>query len=220
MTREETQKILMSMQAAYPNYKPLDKTIVVNTWCELLGEYTYEQVSAALKAYILSDTSGFAPSIGQLVAKIDMLTKPQELNEMEAWALVRKALKNGIYGAEEEFAKLPPAVQKAVGHPDSIREWAMTETATVETVIQSNFIRTYSAVIRRQQEVSRLPEAMKVMISKVNENAGLEVRTYVPVAEKREERRGIPMPEYLKAELEGLRRLYGSRLQSDLESGD
>ena len=32
MTREETIKALMTIQAAYPNYKPPDKTVTVNTW--------------------------------------------------------------------------------------------------------------------------------------------------------------------------------------------
>lgn len=31
MLREEAAKLLMMMQGAYPNYKPLDKTVTVNT---------------------------------------------------------------------------------------------------------------------------------------------------------------------------------------------
>ena len=68
MTRDETIQILMMVQAAYPNYKPSDKTVAINTWNLLLSEYSYSQVESGLRAYILSDTSGFAPSIGQLIA--------------------------------------------------------------------------------------------------------------------------------------------------------
>lgn len=32
MLREEAAKLLMMMQGAYPNYKPLDKTVTVNTY--------------------------------------------------------------------------------------------------------------------------------------------------------------------------------------------
>lgn len=164
MTREETQRILMAIQAAYPNYKPQDKTVAVNTWCEMLSDYTYQQISVALKAYIVSDNSGFPPSIGQLVDKIQMISGPQELNEMEAWSLVSKALRNGYYGAEQEFANLPPLVQEAVGSPANIRNWSQTDIESIENVIQSNFIRTYRTVVGRKREYARLPEDVRKMI--------------------------------------------------------
>lgn len=168
MTREKTQEILMSIQAAYPNYKPQDKTVTVNTWTTMLQDYTYEQVMTALKAYISTDTSGFAPSIGQLIDKMHMLNAPQELNEMEAWALVSKALRNGSYGAEQEFEKLPPLVQKAVGAPSQLRNWALTDMESVENVIQSNFMRTYRAVLKREQETSKLPSEVKQIMTSSN----------------------------------------------------
>ena len=168
MTREETQKILMAIQVVYPNYKPQDKSLTVNIWNEMLSEYTYQQVSAALTAYITSDKSGFAPGIGQIISKVNMLTKPQELNEMEAWALVSKALRNGNYGAVEEFEKLPETVREAVGSPDNLRNWATSDYETIETVIQSNFIKTYRSVVERRSVVSSLPKELHEMIENVN----------------------------------------------------
>lgn len=164
MTREETKQILMSMLAAYPNYKPSDKTVAVNLWSEMLSEYSYPQVSAALKAYIRSDTSGFAPSIGQIVDKIQTINSPAALSEMEAWSLVSRALRNGYYHAEEEYAKLPPLVQKAVGAPSQLRNWAVTDIESVENVIQSNFMRTYRAALKYEQEMAKMPaELRKIM---------------------------------------------------------
>ena len=49
MTRDETIEILMVVQAAYPNYKPHDKTVTVNLWYEMLLDYSYQQVGAAVK---------------------------------------------------------------------------------------------------------------------------------------------------------------------------
>lgn len=161
MTREETKQILMSIFAAYPNYKPSDKTVAVNLWSEMLSEYSYSQVSAALKAYIRSDTSGFAPSIGQLVDKLQTINSPAALSEMEAWSLVSRALRNGYYNAEEEYAKLPPLVQKAVGAPSQLRNWAVTDIESVENVIQSNFMRTYRAELRHEQEMAKMPAELR-----------------------------------------------------------
>ena len=91
------------MVDSYPNYKPNDISETVDVWQMMLSDYDYNLVAMALKAYILSDTSGFAPSIGQLVDKMKSITNPQELNEMEAWSLVCDALSNSGYNYVAEY---------------------------------------------------------------------------------------------------------------------
>jgi hypothetical protein len=171
LTREETVKIIRIMCDSYPNYKPNNISETVDVWCMMLEDYNYNQISVALKAYVTSDTSGFAPSIGELIAKIQMISQPQELNEMEAWSLVSKALRNGTYGAVEEFSRLPPTVQEAVGNPDNLRNWATSDYKAIETVIQSNFIKTYRSVTSRTEEIKRVPAEIQKLIEKVNQNS-------------------------------------------------
>lgn len=171
MTRDETVKIIRIMCDSYPNYKPNNISETVDVWCMMLEDYNYNQVSVALKAYVTSDTSGFAPSIGELIAKIQMISQPQELNEMEAWSLVSKALRNGTYGAVEEFSRLPPTVQETVGSPDNLRNWATSDYKAIETVIQSNFIKTYRSVTSRAEEIKRMPAEIQKLIEKVNQNS-------------------------------------------------
>lgn len=206
MTNEEVKKIIGTMILAYPNYKPDNMSMLIELWKEMLSEYTYQQVAMALKAYIASDTSGFAPSIGQLVGKIQMINQPEELNEMEAWNLVSKAIRNGYYGAEEEFSKLPPLVQKAVGSHEQLRQWAQTDIDSVENVIQSNFMRTYRTVVERSLNVSRMPVETRKRIEATNYRPTIENRNLGQI-ERREEKESIPMPdgflEKLKKELEG-----------------
>lgn len=168
MMRDEIKEMLMVIQAAYPNYKPQDKTVAVNTWYMMLKDYEKEVVEAALKIYIASDTSGFAPAIGQLIDKINTVTAPPELNSMTAWGLVSKALSNGLNGAEKEFEKLPPTVKKAVGSPENLRHWAMSDVRSVETVIQSNFIRSYEAEVRRKNEAAKTPKDVRALIDKIS----------------------------------------------------
>lgn len=171
MTREETVKIIRIMCDCYPNYKPNNLSETVDVWNMMLNNYSYEQVSAALKAYINSDISGFAPSIGQLIGKIQTISQPQELDGMAAWGLVSKALRNGTYGAVEEFNKLPPLVKQAVGMPDNLKNWATSDYQTIETVIQSNFLRTYETVVKRVNEINRMPDNIKSLIKKANANS-------------------------------------------------
>lgn len=171
MTREETVKIIRIMCDCYPNYKPNNLSETVDVWQMMLDEYSYNQVSIALKAYVTSDTSGFAPSVGEIVAKIQLLSQPQELDGMAAWGLVSKALRNGTYGAVEEFNKLPPLVKQAVGMPDNLKNWATSDYQTIETVIQSNFLRTYETAVKRANEINRMPDNIKSLIEKTNANS-------------------------------------------------
>lgn len=171
MTREETVKIIRIMSDCYPNYKPSNLSETVNVWQMMLNEYSYNQVSIALKAYVTSDTSGFAPSVGEIVAKIQLVSQPQELDGMAAWGLVSKALRNGTYGAVEEFNKLPPLVRQAVGMPDNLKNWATSDYQTIETVIQSNFLRTYETAVKRANEINRMPDNIKSLIEKTNANS-------------------------------------------------
>lgn len=165
MTRDETKQILMRIQSIYPNWKPAaDLSFVVETWWEYLADVTYESAKLALKAYARSDTSGFAPSVGQLMDKIVSLESPNQLNEMEAWSLVSMALRKGYYYAEQEFEKLPTVIQKAVGSAGNLRNWSITDNSSVENVIQSNFIKTYRAVLQRNNEYMKYPEDVRTLI--------------------------------------------------------
>lgn len=171
MTREQVGELLMTIQAYYPNYNPPDKKITLNAWHIMLAEYPEELVLQALRACIATNTSGFAPDIGQIMSKIHTISQPQELDGMAAWGLVSKALRNGTYGAAEEFNKLPPLVKQAVGMPDNLKNWATSDYQTIETVIQSNFLRTYEVVVKRANEINRMPDDIKSLIEKTNANS-------------------------------------------------
>lgn len=171
MTREETVKIIRIICGSFPNFKPSDLSETVDIWNMMLDEYTYNQIAGALKSYILADSTGFAPSIGQLIAKVKTFEEPAQLNESEAWGLVSKAIRNGYYGAVEEFSKLPPLVQKSVGTPDNLRNWSQTNLESVETVIQSNFLRAYRAEAQRAAEISKMPSDIKTMIENTSQSS-------------------------------------------------
>lgn len=171
MTEGEAKKLFAVMTVAYPNYRIDDIEYTAKIWADFLGGYSYEQANMALRTYITTDTSGFAPSIGQLLDKLHTIQSPQELNEMEAWSLVSKALRNGYYGAVEEFDKLPPLVQKAVGSPDNLRNWSQTDVKAIETVIQSNFIRSYAAIVKREYEIKKMPADVQALIEDVNKTS-------------------------------------------------
>ncbi len=208
MTRDETKKILMVVQAAYSNFNPPDRTVTVDTWYRFLSDYTYDQVDAAVDTYIRSDTSGFAPDIGKVIEKLQTLFMENSLNEMAAWGMVLRAIRNSGYHAEEEFARLPVTVQKAVVSPGQLREWALAEDVdgTWMNVTQSNFMRTYRAVAAREKEMRKLsPEILKLA-------AGVEERLEVA----KNESKNLPMTEK-SPEMEERKKTFTPRIQGMLD---
>ena len=195
----------------------------------MLEEYSYSQISTALKTYVHSDTSGFAPSIGQLINKLHEVQSPQELNEMEAWLLVSKALRNGTYGAVEEFNKLPPLVQKAVGSPDNLRNWSQTDTNSIENVVQSNFMRSYRLVVNRENEIKKMPADVRTLIENVNKtsySAQIGSKNQQAIKLSLEDNKsqnkpikGVPMPKEIKERIEQMKRQEVKRFVRTIKAG-
>lgn len=191
MTREQTISILMIIQAAYPNYRAQDKTVAVNIWFEMLRDYTRDQVEAAVKAYIQSDTSGFAPSIGQVIDKLQLFrdsNDSEERNENAVWDMVYKAICNSNYHAEEEFDKFPEIVKKVIASPGQLREWGRMDIDTVNSVVASNFMRTYRAECTREREIRKLSPNLRRMVAGLKDGgqARQRIGTEEPMCDARE----------------------------------
>ena len=172
MTREEIRDFLAMVQATYPNYNPLDRTAAVNAWTIALEEYSKSDIALAFKVYIKTNTSGFAPTPGQIIEKVHFLSAPQELNEMEAWALVSRAIRNSTYNFDYEFYKLPPLVQQAVGLPSQLQTWALDENYN-EQIVSSHFIKCYREQATRQKDIAKMPERIKKLIQNVSNKSYL-----------------------------------------------
>lgn len=181
MTRQETGIIMDILRAAYPRYyagfSPDELKNAVNLWCEMFDE-DVALVASAVKALIATDKKGFPPHIGAIKEKIRQITQTEEITEAEAWYLVSKALQNGIYGSREEFGKLPPIVQKIVGSHNQLREWASMDSETVQTVIASNFQRSYRVRAQRQSEYDSLPSDVKQIAESISKKLALDGGRY------------------------------------------
>lgn len=164
MTRDETKQIIGAIGACYSNFKVNDMKLTVDVWSTLLADYDYEGMSLALQSFITTNTDGFPPDIGKLIAKYNELKYPAQMNAMEAWSLVSKALRNGYYNSKGEYDALPPLVQKAVGSPENIHNWSMTDEESVESVIASQFMKRYETECKRERELQAMPTTIRTMI--------------------------------------------------------
>ena len=171
MTREETIKVLAVLKAAYPAFyrgmKADELNGIVNLWASQFEGDDYKTVGAAVQAHIATDTKGYPPHIGAIKEAIRKITQPDEMSEMEAWSYVASALRNSGYNSVAEFDKLPPVVRRIVGSPSQLREWAMMDSDTVQSVVQSNFMRSYRVRAQSEREYLALPEIVRELMGQL-----------------------------------------------------
>lgn len=171
MERSDVLKIMAVLRGAYPQfYRDISRTEAedtVNLWADMFKADDPALVAAAVKSVIEGDEKGFPPTIGQVKAKLRLITGNREMTEAEAWELVAKAVRNGLYGAAEEFEQFPPIIRRIVGSPNTLREWARMDTNTVHGVVASNFQRSYRAISAREKEIRALPADVREFVAKL-----------------------------------------------------
>ncbi|MDO5765623.1 MAG: replicative helicase loader/inhibitor [Elusimicrobiales bacterium] len=172
MNRSDVLKIMAVLRGAYPQfYRGISRQEAedtVNLWTDEFSADDPRLVGAAVKLFISGDEHGFPPVIGQIRAKMRLLTSSDEMTAMDAWGIVSKALRNGLYGSAEEFEKFPPIIKRIVGSSSMLREWAMMDTDTVHSVVASNFQRSYKAISSREKELAKLPPDVKDLVQGLN----------------------------------------------------
>ena len=161
MDRSDVLKIMAVLRGAYPAfYRDISKAEAndtVNLWMDMFADSDSSIVGAAVKSLISADTKGFAPTIGQVKEKMRFILSKNEMSAQEAWNLVLKAVRNSLYGAGKEFDKLPERLQRLVGSPNQLREWAMMDAGALNSVVASNFQRSYKARVTYEREMMALP---------------------------------------------------------------
>ena len=137
MEREQFKVLVKAMKAVYAQPTFIPDQDAFNVWFALLGDLPYKQAELAVQKHMA--TEKFPPTIADIREKAEQITsvKETEMSELEAWAIVRKAIGRSNYYAEEEFEKLPEACKMAVGNPSNLREWAMMDSDQVGTVEQA-----------------------------------------------------------------------------------
>lgn len=164
MTFEETQKLLITINAIYPSWKVENPEATTQAWHWALKEYPAEAVNGALQIFLKTDKAGFVPSVSQLIGCMYAPSQNEQLSEGEAWNLVKDAIRDSNYHSEERFKELPPVVQKAVGGANMLRQWAMCDSDEVNTVIASNFMRTYKVVLSKREFGEKVPEQLSDLV--------------------------------------------------------
>lgn len=163
MTKTETTKILAILKSTYPNfYKDVDVQTTIEIWNEMFTDCEYQAVSIAVKELI--NTLKYPPTIADIKEKMYELTHHDESSLSELWDKLLKAIRNGYYGAEEEFKKLPDEVKEFVKSPIQLREMAGMDSNTINSVVKGQFLRQIEAIKQKKKDRDMmLPETKKML---------------------------------------------------------
>ena len=162
MDTKQTSVIMEAIRLAYQKTAVIteaDAKKMLALWSAMFAETPYEDVNNAVKAFIMSDTKGFPPTIGQINALITEAKMSELPSADEAWALVRKAIGNGLYGAKEEYEALPEICKKVVASPSNLYDWANRDHEGLN-VVRSTFLKRYKEAIEKTQYLMSLPPAV------------------------------------------------------------
>ena len=174
MTREETVDLVRSIVGLYPTWKPDNLTETVNCWHWALADYPASAIKGAFQIYVKTNNSGFAPSVSQLIGAMHKPNEVEQLSEGEAWNLVKYAIQDSGYHASEQFEKLPPIIQRCVGSANMLHQWSQADSDEVNTVIMSNFQRTYRAVLSKQEFTDKVPPQLADMVKHLSQQVSGE----------------------------------------------
>lgn len=172
MTREETATMLTLLRVSYPAFygkmQKNDMEMVLALWSDMFQEEDVNIVKYALKELIATH-SGFPPDIAAVKTKIKEIigAATGEQTDEELWQTLKKAVSNGTYGAQQEFEKLPPVLQRYCGSPSTLREMASINEDTFNTVNHGQFLRQIKVIKERENYSQRMPAEVKALIGTI-----------------------------------------------------
>ena len=174
MTKLETANIVGIIQTYYggfyKNFGKEETGAMIDAWYIILVDYDFEEFQASLKAYIIGDVKGFPPVVGQIIEKLRVIKSvvTEELNELTAWGLVYSAICDSTYHARERYDEFPETIKKCIYAPEQLSIWGQLELSEVNTVIQSNFMRTFRGVQKHENDIKQIPKDIIERITNQN----------------------------------------------------
>ena len=171
MEREEVKKLLMTLDVTYSNFKldPATLSFTVDSWLMFLGAYDTNEIMVALKTFINTSNSPFAPAPSELIGLINTPNELAEIEGAKAWDMVRKAIGRSTYNSLEEFNKLPPEIQRAVGSAETLHCWATNEYYSDSTTMKE-FLMNYNTVLKRNRTEKRLPTEARLKLEQIRKD--------------------------------------------------
>lgn len=169
MTINEMGQIMEIITVAYPRfYAGADKDKSLKLWAALFADDNPHEVAVAVKSYIVSDSSGFPPTIGQIKSRMVDTVLMSLPSSFEAWQHIRGAIDRE---SGQGYDKLTELEKLVVGSPYQLRAWSYLEPSELETVVASNVQKAYREAVEKHRKTLMLPAKMRNDIEGISRKA-------------------------------------------------
>lgn len=197
-------RFLALMAEMYPTFlNGRNETTTLDIWAALAEDETLAEMTDALMTYACRDDKGFPPPIGML-KKLVWQQRNENISEQIAWEMVKAQFSGSSAHPTENFAKLPQVVQKCVGTPSTLMKWGQMEEGELESVIASQFRRSYRDAVQQKRDMDVLPNSLRGKYTEyVLPSPALQVEM---LSAPDESENGVPCPPEVKAKLDALRK--------------
>ena len=169
MMLDDVIKALALVKAAYPAFyakmTARDAENVIALWADMFADDDPRVIALAVKDCIATH-DGYPPSIAAIKNRAKQLVRDASdapgIDDL--WALFARACSNGIYGAQEEFNKLPPVLQRFAGSPRALYDYAMMDGDTFNSVVRGQFYKRVQAMQEQEERAALMPPEVKALL--------------------------------------------------------
>jgi hypothetical protein len=187
MTRDDVIQMLTLLKAAYPAFyskmSAKDAEAAITLWIEMFSGDDPRVIALAVKHFIETHDS-YPPSIAAIKnrAKQILQSVSGDPTPDDLWTVFARACGNGIYGAKEEFDRLPPVLKRFAGSPQALYDYAVMDGDVFNSVVRGQFFKRIEAMQQQEEFDALTPPDIRAILS------GAARKIDSPDAEREEKR--------------------------------
>ena len=150
-----------------------DAENTITLYQEMFGDCNINLVVIAVKEVI--NSYEYPPTIATIKNKMYELTNAKkDVSDSDLWNCLLKAIRNGYYGANEEFEKLPEIIKEFVKSPTQLKELSEMDSSIINSVIKGQFFKQIENLKERAKfNQMMLPQTKKILSIEVGEKDNL-----------------------------------------------
>lgn len=176
MKKSEMVQIITLLAGNYEdiaNKSQTQREMMLNTWQECLGDLDYNIVLQAVKKTIIE--SPYSPTIHEVRKNaIELINPTTKKTGIEAWNEAIGMISNGLYMTEEKFNNYSPEVKRFFGSVNQVKQLAMVDMETINTVTKGQFLKQYEVLINRERGQKLLPQQMQDFTKQLADRMSVE----------------------------------------------
>lgn len=170
MNNKETVQIITLLAGSYDqiaNKSDKQKSLMLATWQECLGDLDYNIVLQSVKKAIID--SPYPPTIHDIRKNAVEFMNPTNNDPLKDWDEAYKMIKNGSYMTQEEFDQHSPICRKFFGSVSQLKAYSTNSEFNLD-VTRANFLKQHENITKRDKEEKLIPDKMKDMVKQLASN--------------------------------------------------